>query len=180
MCSGCLASAWLAPDSAGRCSAARSLAKEETVDSLITWLARTLHVVGAAVWVGGYAVLVIALVPALARESQTVVRQLALAAVRIVSFAGALTIIAGLALVARGRGYAALLTGGEWGFNVITAAILAVALMGITDAGLRPALRRIGPESPGSMATVRRLAVAALALGVLAIAVMTRALYAPS
>src|SRR5262245_29075005 len=119
---------------------------EETVDSLITWLARTLHVVGAAIWVGGFAVLAIALVPALAREPQEAVRRVTLAAVRITSFAGALTVIAGLALIARSRGYSTLLTGGEWSFTVITAAILAVAMGAIGDAGLRPALRRISPE----------------------------------
>jgi uncharacterized membrane protein len=150
------------------------------VDSLITWLARTLHVVGAAVWVGGFAVLAITLVPALAREPQEAVRRLALAAVRITSFAGLLTVLAGLALVARSRGYATLLTGGEWSFNIITAVILAVAMGAIGDAALRPALRRISPEAPGSAAAARRWAVTALVLGVLAIAVMTRALYARS
>jgi hypothetical protein len=41
-------------------------------------------------------------------------------------------------------------------------------------------LRRISPEAPGSAVAARRWAVTALVLGVLAIAVMTRALYARS
>jgi copper transport protein len=150
------------------------------MDTLITWLTRSLHVLGAAVWIGGYAVLALAIVPALAREPSDALRRLALATVRLVSFAGGLTILAGLVLVARSRGYASLLTGGEWGLNIISAAVIAVILMGIGDSGLRPALRRLDPDSPGSASAARRWAVTGLVLTILALAVMTRALYARS
>ena len=38
------------------------------MDDLLNWLARTLHVLGAALWVGGYAALLTLVVPAPARD----------------------------------------------------------------------------------------------------------------
>jgi putative copper export protein len=147
------------------------------VESLLTWLVRFLHVVGAAFWVGGYAVMAFVVLPLLADGSREPIRHLALVATRLLSFSGALTILAGLVLVARTRGYGRLL-GGEWGAIVISAAVLAVALMAIGDAGLRPALRRLAPDAGGNVAVAQRWAVVGLLVGVAALAFMTRALYA--
>jgi hypothetical protein len=148
------------------------------MDSIITWLARSLHVAGAAVWIGSYAVLVVAIVPALAGAwSSDTVRRLTLATLRLASGAGTLTIVAGLVLIARSRGYESLVTGGEWGLNIISGAVLAVVLMGLGDGALRPALRSTDAAMPPRL---RRLAVTGLVLSLLALAIMTRALYARS
>lgn len=143
----------------------------------LTWLVRFLHVLGAAFWVGGYAVMALVVIPLLADGQHEPIRRVALGATRVLSFSGTLTILAGAFLVARTRGYGRLL-GGEWGAIVIACAVLAFALMAIGDAGLRPALRRLGPDAGGSVAVAQRWAVAGLLLGVVALAFMTRALYA--
>ena len=147
------------------------------MENLVTWLVRWLHVVGAAFWVGGYAVMALVVIPMLARGGHDTVRVVALEATRVVSYSGTLTILAGLFLVARTRGYGRLL-GGEWGAIVIVCAVLALAMMAIGDAGLRPALRRLWPDGGGSAGAARRWAVAGLLVGVAAMAFMTRALYA--
>ncbi|MGE3269658.1 MAG: hypothetical protein AB7P40_12985, partial [Chloroflexota bacterium] len=118
------------------------------IDGVITWVVRTLHVLGAAVWLGGYAIMLLVIVPFLARERHEAVRQLAVTAARVISLAGALTIVAGLALIWRSRGYAYLFSGriGEWAGIVVTCFVLAFALMGVGDNGLRPALRRLGQD----------------------------------
>ena len=146
-------------------------------DALVNWLVRSLHVLGAALWVGGYAMLAFVIVPALAREPSDTILRLALAATRVLSFAGTLAILAGAALIARTRGFGALL-GGEWGGIVIVAVILSVALMALGDSGLRPALRRVRPDDPGSAAAARRWALIGLGMAVATLALMTRAPYA--
>ena len=147
------------------------------VDSLITWAVRAIHVAGAAVWVGGFAVMLLAIVPSLARERNEGVRSIALATARVISIAGAVTVIAGLAMIWRSRGYGFLLVG-EWGGIVTTSIVLAVIMGAIGDAGLRPAIRRLGPDAPGGVAAVRRWALAGLIVGALAVLLMTRAIYA--
>jgi putative copper export protein len=149
------------------------------MDAMLTWLLRWLHVLGAAVWVGGYVILAFVVVPTLTRESHEAIRQLALVTVRLLSFAGTLTILAGALLVTRSRGYDALFRG-EWGGIVISAIVLAVALMALGDSGLRPALRRLRPGDPASVVVARRWALAGLTLTVLALMLMTRAPYATS
>jgi len=52
------------------------------VDSPITWLVRSIHVFGAAVWLGGYVVMLLAVIPYLARERNESVRAIALATAR--------------------------------------------------------------------------------------------------
>lgn len=146
----------------------------------MTWLVRFLHVLGAAFWVGGYAVMALVIVPLLRDGAHEPVRRAALTTTRVLSFSGALTILTGALLVARSRGYDFVLRGGEWGGIVIIAAVLAVALMAIGDAGLRPALRRLDPGAAGSTAVAQRWAVAGLVVGLAALAMMTRALYATS
>ncbi|MDP9373266.1 MAG: hypothetical protein M3Q65_12600 [Chloroflexota bacterium] len=141
----------------------------------VTWLIRYGHVLGGATWVGGYALLALVIVPLLEREPSAALGRLAIAAVRVLTYAGTLTIGFGLALITRTRGFANLL-GGEWGALVLASAATAVALLGIGDGALRPALRRL--TAGGDAAGARRWAIVGLALTVLAIGMMTRALYA--
>ncbi len=150
------------------------------VDSIVTWLVRWVHVMGAAFWVGGYLVMAFAIVPRLAHAPDESLKRAALLATRVLSYSGALTIVAGLVLIARSRGYGQLFSG-EWGGIVISSAILAIAMMGIGDGPLRSAIRRIEPGASGwerHAASARRWAIIALALGVLALGFMTRAIYA--
>jgi putative copper export protein len=83
------------------------------VDSLITWAVRSIHVLGAALWLGGYAVMLLAIVPYLARERNETARAIALATARLISIAAALTVVAGLVMITRSRGYGFLFVG-EW------------------------------------------------------------------
>lgn len=148
------------------------------MDPLITWIVRSIHILGAAVWLGGYALLLLVIVPALAHEPNASLRQLAVTSTRWLSIAGGLTVLAGLVLIWRTRGYGYLLIGGEWGGIVITSFVLAIALGAIGDAGLRPAIRRLDADPPGSMTAVRRWAQAGLIVGVLILLLMTRSIYA--
>ena len=147
------------------------------VDSLVTWAVRAVHVVGAAVWVGGFAVMLLAIVPYLGRERNETVRGIALATARVISIAGAVTVVAGLVMISRSRGYGFLLVG-EWGGIVISSIAIAVMMGFVGDARLRPAIRRLEPGTPDGVAAVRRWALVGLALGVVAVLLMTRAIYA--
>ena len=147
------------------------------MDSIVTWFVRWLHVMGGAFWVGGYLVMAFVIVPRLAHEASEPLKQAALLATRVLTYSGALTIVAGLFLVARTRGYGQLFAG-EWGGIVIGSAILALAMMGIGDSALRPAIRRIEPGSDRGVKAARRWAIIGLLAGVLAIGFMTRAIYA--
>jgi putative copper export protein len=155
------------------------------VDSLITWAVRAVHVVGAAIWLGGYAVMLLAIVPYLAKEPvrqaqgklHETIKALAITTVRVISMASLVTVIAGLVMISRSRGYGFLLVG-EWGGIVISSIVIAIIMGAIGDAGLRPAIRRLDPDVPGGVAAVRRWALAGLALGILAVLLMTRAIYA--
>jgi putative copper export protein len=147
------------------------------LDSLLNWLVRSLHVLGAALWVGGYAVLALVILPALARYPQEPILRLAQAATRLLNVAGTLTIVGGLILVTRSRGYGFLLAG-EWGGIVIGAILVAVVLMAVGDGALRRALGRVGAGDGGAAAAARRWALVGLALAVVALAMMTRAPYA--
>ena len=147
------------------------------VDSLITWAVRAVHVAGAAIWVGGYAVMLLAIVPYLARDRSEAARALAIRVVRVISFAALLTVVAGLAMIWRSRGYGFLLVG-EWGGIVISSIVLAIVLGAIGDAGLRPAIRRLEPVAPDGVAAVRRWTLIGLIVGAMAVLLMTRAIYA--
>ena len=150
---------------------------ESIVDSVITWLVRYLHVMGAAFWVGGYLVMAFVIVPRLARDPSESLARVAVLAARVLSYAGSLTILAGLVLIARSRGYGQLFRG-EWGGIVVASAILALVMMAIGDGALQPALRRVAAGSPESAAVARRWALLGLLAGVLALGSMTRAIYA--
>jgi putative copper export protein len=147
------------------------------MDALIAWAFRSIHILGAGFWLGGYAIMLFVIVPHLARERNETVRSIALALVRVLSFSGTLTIVAGLVLIWRTRGYGSLI-GGEWGGIIITCIVLAVALMGIGDSGLRPAVRRLAPERPETVGAVRRWALAGLVVTMVVLSLMTRAIYA--
>jgi putative copper export protein len=148
-----------------------------TMDAILTWLVRTIHILGAACWLGGYAVMLLVIVPALAREHSETIRRIALTTARVLSISGAVTVLAGLALIWRTRGYG-FLFGGEWGGIVVSSFVLAIVMGGIGDALLRPAIRRLDLEQPATLAPVRRWTWAGLLVGVLILLLMTRAIYA--
>ena len=149
------------------------------MDSLVTWFVRFVHVTAAAFWVGGYAILALAVVPLCKDGVQESTRRVALAATRVLTYAGVLTILSGALLVTRTRGYSQIVAG-EWGGIVISAFVLALVLMAVGDAGLRPALRRLTPEADSGQPAAQRWAVAGLVLTIAAVALMTRAIYARS
>ena len=142
---------------------------------ILLWLIRYGHVLGGAVWVGGYALLALVIVPALEKGANEALVRLAINAVRLLTYAGTLTIFFGILLITRTRGFASLLRG-EWGMIIIACIVIAIALLGIGDGALRPALRQLADGGDGRRA--RRFAYIGLALTVLAIGLMTRALYA--
>lgn len=143
--------------------------------NLLTWLVRFGHVVGGATWLGGYLVLAFILIPALTREKNETLVQLAHVTVRVLTYVGTGTLVFGLWLITRTRGYGSVFRG-EWGAIILICIIIAVGLLGLGDGGLRPALRRL--SETGDAAPARRLALVSFGLTVLATALMTRALYA--
>lgn len=145
----------------------------ETLD----WLVRYGHVLAGAFWLGGYASLALVVIPLLAASERETLARVAGGLVRALTYTGTATIIFGVVLIARTRGFGELL-GGEWGGLIILSTILAVVLLGLGDGALRPALRRL-PET-GDVAAARRLTWIGLALTVLVIGLMTRAVYASS
>ena len=145
------------------------------MENLITWLVRYGHLLTGAVWCGGYACLALVLVPVLERERHPALDRLALTVTRLLTYAGTLTLVFGLLLVARTRGFESLF-GGEWGGIVCASFLTAIVLLGIGDGALRPALRRVAAGGEGRPA--RRWAITGFALTALAIAMMTRAIYA--
>lgn len=142
------------------------------------WLIRYGHVLGGGIWVGGYALLALVIIPWLEREANDKVAGLAQTAVRLLTYTGTATIAFGLLLILRTRGWGALTRGGEWGGIIITCIVIAIALLGIGDGGLRPALRRLAAGGDGRAA--RRFAWIGFGLTILAVGLMTRALYASS
>lgn len=146
-------------------------------DATITWLVRYGHVLSAAVWTGGYMALVLLLYPLLGREDRATIARIAEPVARFLSYAGTATFVFGLVLIYRTRGYGTLGTN-EWGMLVIASIVLGVAVLGIGDSALRPALRRIAETGDASRA--QRMAVLGFALLVVAVGLMTRALYASS
>lgn len=148
-----------------------------TPEATLTWLVRYGHVVGGALWLGGYLVLAFLLIPALARSATAQLEQLTETTVRVLTYAGTATIFFGLILITRSRGFDSLLRG-EWGGIIIACFVIAVALLGIGDGALRPALRRMSETQ--DVRPARRLALFGFVLSVLAVGLMTRALYAPT
>lgn len=141
-----------------------------------TWLVRFGHVLGGGLWVGGYALLALVIVPLLAKENNAKLTLIAMNAVRLLTYTGMATIFFGLLLILRTRGWASVTRWGEWGLIITLCAVIAVALLGIGDGALRPALRHLAATGDGRRA--RRYAWVGFGLTILAIGLMTRALYA--
>jgi len=139
---------------------------------VIGWLVRYGHVLGAAVWTGGYALLALVIVPALEKEPNATLGRLAITTVRVGTYAGTLVIGLGVVLIGRTNGYDHLLRT-QWGGLVMASAITAVALFGVGDGALRPALVRLA--AGGDARAARRWSLVGLALTVLAIGLMTGA-----
>ncbi|GHO45972.1 hypothetical protein [Ktedonospora formicarum] len=99
--------------------------------------------------------------------------QRAIAIERALTYVGTFTMIFGLILIMRTRGFGNLL-GSTWGTLIIMAFGLAVVLLGVGDSGLRPALKHIKEQGE---APARRWAIIGFILTVLAVGVMTGATY---
>ncbi len=142
------------------------------MSEVVSWLVRYGHVLGAAVWTGGYAALALVIVPLMEKGANEAIGRLAVATVRVGTYAGTLVIGFGVVLIARTNGYDHLL-GTAWGALVLASAATAVVLFGIGDGALRPALVRLAAGGDGRAA--RRWSLVGLALTVLAIGMMTGA-----
>jgi uncharacterized membrane protein len=148
------------------------------MSSIITWLVRYGHVLGGGIWLGGYALLALAILPRLEKDANKEWIAAAIVAVRVLTYAGTVTMLFGLLLITRTRGYATILRGGEWSGIIITCFVIAVILQGVGDSMLRPALKQFA--ATGNLRRARRAAWIGFALTILAIGLMTRALYATS
>jgi hypothetical protein len=156
------------------------------MDTTLLWLMRYGHVVGGAIWVGGYFLMALVIIPVL-RKSYTISPNptsftLAGDIVRVMTYTGMATIFFGIMLITRTRGFGNLLTG-QWGLLILSSAGIAIALLGIGDGALRPALRGMAQSTMSGRnhgAIAQRFAYIGLALTILAVGLMTRALYAPS
>ncbi len=137
------------------------------MSEVVSWLVRYGHVLGAAVWTGGYAALALVIVPLMERGANE-----AVATVRVGTYAGTLVIGFGVVLIGRTNGYDHLL-GTAWGTLVLASAATALVLFGIGDGALRPALARLAAGGDGRAA--RRWSLIGLALTVLTIGMMTGA-----
>jgi hypothetical protein len=144
----------------------------------MTWLIRYGHVVAGSLWLGGYVLLAFVMIPLLTKHRREVLENLAITTVRVMTYAGTATIAFGLVLVSRTRGFQSVTAFGEWGVIIISCVVIAVALLGIGDGALRPAIKKI--TQTGKAGAAQRFAFVGLALTVLAIGLMTRALYAVS
>jgi hypothetical protein len=145
---------------------------------VITWLVRYGHIVGGGLWLGGYALLAIVIIPLLEKQANSLLATAAVATTRLLTYAGTATIVFGLVLISRSRGFAAFSSGGEWGGIIMTCIVIAIGLMGLGDGALRPALKQLAETGDGRWA--RRFAWTGFILTVIAIGLMTRALYAGS
>ena len=127
------------------------------MNTIILWLVRYGHVLAGALWVGGYALLALVIVPLLAggNAANELLQRLAATVVRVLTYAGVATIFFGIVLITRTRGFANLFSG-EWGAIVIACFVIAIALLGIGDSGLRPALRSLAATGDGRAARALR------------------------
>lgn len=139
----------------------------------ISWLIRYGHVLGAAIWVGGYALLAFVIAPLLGNGANEILVRLAVTTVRVLTYTGTLTMGFGIVLITRTNGFANLF-GSAWGSLIITGFVIAMALLGIGDGALRPAILR---SSKIGNASARRWAIIGFVLTVLAVGVMTGATF---
>ena len=141
--------------------------------TIVSWLIRYGHVLGAALWVGGYALLAFFIIPLLGNEPNEILLRLALTTIRVLTYTGTLTMGFGFVLITRTNGFAHLF-GSAWGSLIIAGIVIAFALLGIGDGALRPAIRSI--RKTGNV-RVRRWAIAGFILTVLAVGMMTGATF---
>ena len=139
----------------------------------VSWLIRYGHVLGAAIWVGGYALLAFCIVPHVGKEANEIFVQLAITTVRVLTYTGTLTMGFGIILITRTHGFADLF-GSAWGSLIITGFVIAIVLLGIGDGALRPAILRMSKTGD---APARRWAIIGFVLTVLAVGVMTGATF---
>ncbi|MGI9059714.1 MAG: hypothetical protein ACR2H5_14160 [Ktedonobacteraceae bacterium] len=139
----------------------------------ISWLIRYGHILGAAIWVGGYALLAFFIIPLLGKGPNETLIRLAITTVRVLTYAGTFTMGFGLVLITRTNGFANLF-GSAWGGLIITGFVITIVLLGIGDGALRPAILR---SSKTGNAPARRWAIAGFVLTVLAVGVMTGATF---
>ncbi|GHO85827.1 hypothetical protein [Dictyobacter formicarum] len=144
---------------------------------ILTWLVRFVHVTCAVAWIGGYAMIVLVIVPYIRKWPHEKLIQMTNTMLRIMTYTGTVALVAGAILVGLTRGYGAILHG-EWGGLVIVGLVVAVALLGIGDSALRPALRRLKEPDSKEARKLQIWATIGLVLGLIAIAAMTRAIYA--
>lgn len=153
--------------------------ERKTMDTMVvTWLVRYGHVLSGGIWVGGFVLLAMILLPALQRQATALLIGITIAVVRLLSYAGSATILFGLLLITRTRGFTTVFSGGEWGGIIVSCFVIALALLGISDGLLRPALQQAA--NAGSLRRAQRWAWVMLLLSILAIGLMTRAIYATS
>ena len=148
---------------------------------IAVWIIRYGHILSAATWVGGYTLLAFVLVPFVAQSAgeqdlSAALGRVTITAVRALTYTGVLTIAFGLLLVTRTHGYDHLL-GTRWGALILMAMVIAIALLGIGDGALRPALRRLAGGDVAAGATARRWALIGFVLTALAVGIMTGAVY---
>ena len=143
-------------------------------DLLVAWLVRW-GTSSRRPRVGGYALLAFVIVPGLAKRPAEASVALAITCIRVMSFAGTATIVFGLLLIWRTRGFGSLL-GGEWAASSSRRWCWPWSCSGLGIAGCAgPAPP---PRVPGSAAPARRLAIILFVIVVIAVALMTPAPYA--
>ena len=139
----------------------------------VSWLIRYGHVLGATMWVGGYALLAFFIIPFIEKGEREALIPLAILIVRFLTYTGTLTMGFGIVLITRTNGFADLL-GSAWGSCIIMGFVIAIVLLGIGDGALRPAIRRMRTQGG---TTARRWAIIGFTLTVLAVGVMTGATF---
>ena len=140
---------------------------------IVSWLIRYGHVLGAAMWVGGYAFLAFVIIPLLGKEPGETLTRLAITVVRLLTYTGTLTMGFGIVLITRTNGFAHFF-GSAWGSLILAGFVIALVLLGIGDGALRPAILRISQTGDGP---ARRWAITGFVLTVLAVGVMTGATF---
>ncbi len=140
---------------------------------VLSWLIRYGHVVFAATWVGGYALLAFVIVPLIGKEASETLVQLAINTVRFLTYTGTLTIGFGIVLITRTNGFGNFF-GSAWGGLIMTAFVIAIVLLGIGDGALRPAIKRLAKTGE---APARLWAIVGFILTVIAVGVMTGATF---
>ncbi len=140
---------------------------------IVSWLVRYGHVLGATMWVGGYALLAFFIVPLAGKVESDALVRLSITLVRVLTYTGTLTIGFGIVLITRTNGFANLFDS-AWGGLIISGFVIAIVLLGIGDGALRPALLRIKKNGG---APARRWAIIGFTLTVLAVGAMTGATF---